>query len=404
MNYSGERFIPNECSGEIAVEHYQRYQFAKQLVGGKIVLDAACGEGYGSSIVSETASQVYGLDISQETVELANKKYGGPRLSYVQGTIAELPFDDHSIDIVLSFETIEHISEDLQIRFLNEIKRVLKTDGLLVMSTPNKAVYTDLVQAQNEFHLKEFYLQEFTEFLERYFQKIKFYFQYPDTAYFFAEECKQGTLKYCGIKGEESRYFIAICSNYDFNNTIKTEDLIKFDNSMYYFLNKLTHKQEQALENMKNEADVFQEKQERSIVSQKEYIEHLENDMSQQKEYAEHLENDILQQKEYIEHLENDMSQQKGYIIHLEQDLSVQTEYAGHLENDIVSQKEYVVHLEKDIAEQNASIMHLQNDIIEQKEYIAHLEKDISEQRDYIIELEQKVRKGIKYIFERRKK
>ena len=59
MNYSGERFLPNECSGEMAVEHYQRYQFAKQLVEGKIVLDAACGEGYGSSIVSEMASQVY---------------------------------------------------------------------------------------------------------------------------------------------------------------------------------------------------------------------------------------------------------------------------------------------------------------------------------------------------------
>ena len=65
MKYSGERFLPGECKGEIAVEHYQRYQLACQVVSGKIVLDAACGEGYGSSLLAQHAKKVIGLDIDE---------------------------------------------------------------------------------------------------------------------------------------------------------------------------------------------------------------------------------------------------------------------------------------------------------------------------------------------------
>ena len=80
--YTGERFLPKDCKGEMEIEHYQRYRFAAAFVEGKKVLDAACGEGYGSSILSEKAKEVTGLDISAETVENANKKYGKENLSF----------------------------------------------------------------------------------------------------------------------------------------------------------------------------------------------------------------------------------------------------------------------------------------------------------------------------------
>ena len=72
--YTGERFLPQECRGEMAAEHYQRYRLAAQLVKGKKVLDAACGEGYGSSLLAEEAEEVTGLDIDKEAVENANHK------------------------------------------------------------------------------------------------------------------------------------------------------------------------------------------------------------------------------------------------------------------------------------------------------------------------------------------
>ena len=118
--------------------------------------DAACGEGYGSSLLAEEAEEVTGLDIDKEAVENANHKYGNKKLSYLKGSIEELPFEDHTLDVVVSFETIEHVGEEIQKKFLEEICRVLKPEGTLIMSTPNKAVYTDLVEGENPFHVKEF--------------------------------------------------------------------------------------------------------------------------------------------------------------------------------------------------------------------------------------------------------
>lgn len=154
--YSGERFLPDECKGEMAIEHYQRYQFAKYLVENKTVLDVACGEGYGSSLLAENASKVVGMDIDKLVIAKANEKYGNSKLSFVEGNITQIPFEDNAFDVIISYETIEHVSEKIQKIFLSEIVRVLKQDGLLVMSTPNKAIYTDLVGGKINFTLRNF--------------------------------------------------------------------------------------------------------------------------------------------------------------------------------------------------------------------------------------------------------
>lgn len=349
MQYDGERFLPDECNGEIAVEHYQRYQFSKQFVKNKIVLDAACGEGYGSSLLAEDAIRVYGVDINPEVVEIANEKYGNSRVSYLVGSVAELPFEDDFFDIIISYETIEHISSELQQCFMNEIKRVLKQDGMLLMSTPNKAVYTDLVNANNEFHIKEFYLQEYKDFLKNFFENIEFYYQYPDTAYFITQEKVTNTVRYCGKKSEESRYVIALCSDEKLKYDITTENLVEFDDSMYYFLNRLTHKQSEELLNMKEEAERFQNEQQKAINEQKKYIVHLENDIKKQQVDVIQLENIKKEQQEYILHLESDIGKQQEYVIHLESDIKEQQEYVIHLESDIKKQQGYIDHLEKDI-------------------------------------------------------
>lgn len=306
MEYTGERFMPEDCNGEIAIEHYQRYQFAKQFAVGKKVLDAACGEGYGSKILAEAAKSVIGLDISEEAVKDANIKYGNEKLSYINGSIQKLPFEEDSFDVIVSFETIEHVNEKCQQDFLREIMRVLKPDGTLIMSTPNKKIYTDLVEGENEFHIKEFYIQEFVDYLKKKFSDIQLMCQYPSIGYFITKENEEVTVKSPKTKYEESRYVIAICSNQKKNWAINTSNLEKFDDSVYYFLNLQAHRYEKQILSMKTETDKFEKQQEEAIQSQKEYIAHLEKDIQAQKEYISHLEKDIQTQKEYINHLEGD--------------------------------------------------------------------------------------------------
>lgn len=70
MEFTGERFLPTE-QGKIRLEHYHRYAVVQPIVAGKVVLDVACGEGYGSSFMAEVASSVVGVDISAEAVQHA---------------------------------------------------------------------------------------------------------------------------------------------------------------------------------------------------------------------------------------------------------------------------------------------------------------------------------------------
>lgn len=287
---TGERFLPGKCGGEIAIEHYQRYRFAMQMVKGKKVLDAACGEGYGSQLLAREADRVTGLDLNEKVVEQARQKYGNDRLLFRVGSIEALPFEDQCFDVVVSCETIEHVEEEIQNRFLKEIRRVLKRDGILIMSTPNKAVYTDLVKGQNRFHVKEFYVTEYREFLHRYFDKIELFCQYPDLGYFISREGEKiPVYDKEGKSPEKSRYVIAVCRDSGQIRQINTEGLTVFEDYMYYDLNRAVHEKEQEIRNLKTEAEAFQRQLEQGICEQKEYIEKLERDLFAAKEAYEGL-------------------------------------------------------------------------------------------------------------------
>lgn len=216
--FTGERFVPGIRDVQLEIEHYQRYESVQELVRHKTVLDAACGEGYGSNILAGTAEKVIGLDISDEAVERAKIKYRDTaNLSFVIGSIAKLPLEDNSVDIIVSFETIEHVSEELQVGFLQEIERVLRKDGILVMSTPNKEIYSDLYSYKNEFHIKEFYKDEFTRFLGTKFENIKLYNQYFEIASFIdSVDGVDERVKYFKNREKydrQGKYFIALASN-----------------------------------------------------------------------------------------------------------------------------------------------------------------------------------------------
>ena len=169
-DWSGER-LETFINSRDTVEHLHRYAVASEYIKDKIVLDIACGEGYGSNLMSVNASFVYSVDIDEETIESAKLKYKKNNIEFLTGSTSSIPIKDNSIDVVVSFETIEH--HDKHNEMLEEIKRVLKPNGLLIISTPDKLYYSDNRKYNNEFHIKELYKKEFKELVCKNFKNIQ---------------------------------------------------------------------------------------------------------------------------------------------------------------------------------------------------------------------------------------
>ncbi|PWU21357.1 MAG: hypothetical protein C5B49_02740 [Bdellovibrio sp.] len=172
LEWTGERFLPG-VGADIAYEHYGRYLLALESVRGKKVLDVPSGEGFGSNVLAELASQVTGVDISEDSVRHASEKYRRENLQFHHGDMSRLDFaKGQSVDVITCFEGIEHVDEDLQLRTLQEFRRVLRDEGLLFISSPNKRTYSDQQNYKNPYHFKEFYSQEFIDFLSPAFKNV----------------------------------------------------------------------------------------------------------------------------------------------------------------------------------------------------------------------------------------
>jgi O-antigen biosynthesis protein len=174
MEFTGERFVPG-VNGAIELEHLHRYVAACQLAGGKSVLDLASGEGYGAAMLAVTAAKVIGVDIDETAVAHARKRYPHLKLEFACGSCAAIPLPDASIDLVVSFETIEH--HDQHKEMLREIKRVLRPDGALLISSPDKNNYSGDSETGNPFHLKELTQTEFKDLLSCHFTQCAWYAQ-----------------------------------------------------------------------------------------------------------------------------------------------------------------------------------------------------------------------------------
>lgn len=177
MESTGERMVPEKSDARTYWEHIYRYQFAVEFVTGKDVLDIACGEGYGSAaFLKARAKSVVGVDISPEACSHAKAKYG---IDARPGDAMAIPLDDKSVDLIVSFETIEHVSDPH--KFLSECARVLREKGRLVVSTPNREIYHHLT-ASNPFHCSEMSEPEFRNALDRHFQNVTLHAQCPTSA------------------------------------------------------------------------------------------------------------------------------------------------------------------------------------------------------------------------------
>ena len=149
-NWTGER-LETFVYNRIAIEHLHRYSIATEYCSDKIVLDIACGEGYGSHLMSEKASFVYGVDIDNECISQAKLKYKKQNIEFLVGSTSKIPLEDNSVDIVVSYETIEHHDEHDEM--MTEIKRVLKHGGLFCLAIGTKEFMEKLPFTKYRFKL-----------------------------------------------------------------------------------------------------------------------------------------------------------------------------------------------------------------------------------------------------------
>ncbi len=202
MEFSGERFIPG-MTGGIELEHLNRYFFViyQFNLKDKKILDIACGEGYGSYLLSKFANSVIGIDIDKETITHATEKYEAENLRFLQGDAVCIPLDDNSVDCVVSFETIEHHNKHEEM--LLEIKRILTKKGILVISSPDKLHYSDSSGTKNEFHAKELYYDEFKDLIKKHFEQT----------YFFSQRTFNGSMIVLNENGKNFKAPIIVCED-----------------------------------------------------------------------------------------------------------------------------------------------------------------------------------------------
>ena len=177
LTFTGERFLPS-CTGEIAYEHWHRYAFARRFAAGRRVLDAACGEGYGTAFLATVAESTVGVDIDIATIEHARATYGeSAHLRFIAASCTGFPLPSASIDLVVSFETIEHLSAEEQRQMLSEFARVMRPEALLILSSPNKRLYSDARNFVNQYHLQELDRDALTRLLARHFPDQRWFAQ-----------------------------------------------------------------------------------------------------------------------------------------------------------------------------------------------------------------------------------
>lgn len=154
-----------------AALHLNRYFITKELCKGKKILDVACGEGYGSYCMSLWgAEKVYAIDISQTAIDKAKKYFSHDKIDFMCNEAEKLEMlEDNSIDLVVSFETIEHVNNDK--KFLQEIRRVVKKDGMVIISCPNDWWYFPLEEQKNPYHKRKYHLDEFINITESILDK-----------------------------------------------------------------------------------------------------------------------------------------------------------------------------------------------------------------------------------------
>ena len=222
IEFTGERVIPGQVDADLWAEHVSRYAFAARWASGTRVLDLGSGAGYGTAELAGRARSAIGIDLALEAVSHSKSAYPLPNISFVPASVTAVPFRAGSFDLITAFEVIEHLADWRAL--LSEGRRLLRPNGVFLVSTPNKEYYTDSRGASgpNPFHTHEFEFDEFRSVLREFFPHCTMLVQNHVEAFAFYEQSGSSSVRGTssiesrmdGVRGtpQEAHFFLAVCS------------------------------------------------------------------------------------------------------------------------------------------------------------------------------------------------
>lgn len=349
MDPSGERFWPESADpyDEIAAEHLQRYHSILELVRGKAVLDAGSGEGYGAHLLAATSKCVFGIDASAEAVRHASLRYLQPNLSFLAGLIEALPFHNGAFDVVVAFEVIEHVAEDLQTAFLHEARRVLRPDGILVISTPNKAVYTDAAHQRNPFHKREFHIGEFEGFLKEVFPRVALFGQgwFLSSVIEKTPLSKLASVRLSDEKKFSPKYIVAVCGA---TESVDAADI----------------------------ASVLIDRRER-FEALSDRILKLQEEVSEKDAWAAALQSERDSFGRRIIALQEEVSEKNAWAAALQEEVHQKNSWALGLDRELANVRQRVVELQAEVEDRNAWALSLNADLESTRTELEHMRSEL---------------------------
>jgi SAM-dependent methyltransferase len=167
---TGERTLPDVPEENYWFRrHLVVYEWIAARAHGRRVVDLACGEGYGSSVLGRTAASVVGVDANPEAFEHARARYTGPSVTFERDLVETWSGE---VDCVVFLQTIEHVQDPDAV--LEHVKALIGPDGVAYVSTPNVLTLAPEGEARsgNPWHVREYRPEEYRALCERHFGSV----------------------------------------------------------------------------------------------------------------------------------------------------------------------------------------------------------------------------------------
>ena len=387
MDFTGERIIPEKVETDLLNEHLCRYLFAQMLLDDAVVLDMGSGVGYGSQLLAAKARSVISVDIVEECIRYAVKKYPDENIDYLVADGHSIPLTSQSVDVIVSFELIEHLKD--QSPHLLELDRVLKPEGFLVISTPNRIFYTEERKEINPFHTHEFDFQEYVTFLKTTFPCVNVYFQNHIESLFIGNpSLNHGTKTYLQDRRvnleSDSNYFVAICSKKDkYQPQIKnfaflptTGNLLREQNRHIDALNSRIQQLDATLLNLQAEYD------ERTNWSLQ-----LKNQTKELKKIIKNLQSDLKDKTDWTNELAGKMKKTDKTIVKLQSDFEDRTNWANELADQIKEADKTIVNLQSDLKDRTGWANEIAGQMKQADKTIVKLQSDFEDRTNWALRL-----------------
>ena len=375
MEFTGERVIPGQGDVDLFNEHRARYLFARNFSSGKMVLDAACGAGYGSALLAENARAVFGVDLAREAIEYARQSFGSPRVHFAQSDCLALPFRSGQFELVVAFEIIEHLDAE---PFLAELRRVLDPSGLLILSTPNRLYYTEDRGEINPFHRREFSYPEFEEILQALFPYRAILFENhvaglmvsgPDAEPNFTAPSagrvlqEEKTTPDVEEKRRAAHYFVALCSAQPQEPREPIPPLLYLPSTGNVLREREVH-----IHRLRSEVEGL-----RSV------LEHLNQLLEERTIWARELSQKLSEKEAYVLQLQQDYDSKVQWALGLEQDLEQARAALQALQADYDNKVQWALSLEQDVEKARAALQKLQQEFEERTAWALKLAAELKE-------------------------